>query len=81
MGMSLGMLVLVLYYSIKIKGLGGWLHELASRRSAWSRSRESADLDRALLLGVANVGMNLVEYVARRCRTACVCTETCTPAS
>src|SRR6478609_8437428 len=28
MGMSVGVLVLVLYYSIKIKGLGGWLHEL-----------------------------------------------------
>ena len=28
MGMSVGVLLLCLYYSIKIKGLGGWLHEL-----------------------------------------------------
>ena len=28
MGLSVGVLILVLYYSIKIKGLGGWLHEL-----------------------------------------------------
>ena len=26
--MAVGVLVLVLYYSIKIKGLGGWIHEL-----------------------------------------------------
>src|SRR5262245_43213372 len=29
-GMSIGTLVLVLYYSVKVKGLGGWLHELAT---------------------------------------------------
>ena len=28
LGMSVGVLLLVLYYSIKIKGLGGWIHEL-----------------------------------------------------
>src|SRR5688572_25993149 len=28
LGMAVGVLVLVLYYSIKIKGLGGWIHEL-----------------------------------------------------
>src|SRR5262245_5636447 len=28
LGMSLGVLVLVFYYSVKIKGLGGWIHEL-----------------------------------------------------
>jgi F-type H+-transporting ATPase subunit a len=28
LGMSLGVLLLCIYYNIKIKGLGGWLHEL-----------------------------------------------------
>ena len=28
LGMSVGVLVLVLYYGIKIKGFGGWIHEL-----------------------------------------------------
>ena len=28
MGLSLGVLILCLYYNIKIKGMGGWIHEL-----------------------------------------------------
>ena len=28
MGLSLGVLILCLYYNVKIKGLGGWIHEL-----------------------------------------------------
>jgi F-type H+-transporting ATPase subunit a len=28
LGMSLGVLILCLYYNIKIKGFGGWIHEL-----------------------------------------------------
>ena len=28
MGLSVGVLLLCLFYNIKIKGLGGWLHEL-----------------------------------------------------
>src|SRR5579864_4614251 len=28
MALSVGVLILCLYYSVKIKGLGGWLHEL-----------------------------------------------------
>ena len=30
MGLSVGVLILVLIYSVKIKGLGGWLYELIS---------------------------------------------------
>jgi F-type H+-transporting ATPase subunit a len=30
LGISLGVLALMLYYSVKIKGLGGFLHELVS---------------------------------------------------
>ena len=65
-GMSLGTLVLVLYYSIKVKGLGGWLHELAvapfgMAKITWNPLTWVA----ALLLGIANVGMNIVEYCGR----------------
>ena len=28
MGLSLGVLLICLYYNVKIKGLGGWIHEL-----------------------------------------------------
>jgi len=65
-GMSLGTLVLVLYYSVKVKGLGGWLHELAvapfgMAKITWNPLTWIA----ALLLGIANVGMNIVEYAGR----------------
>ena len=30
LGMSIGVLLICLYYNIKIKGLGGWLHELVA---------------------------------------------------
>jgi F-type H+-transporting ATPase subunit a len=65
-GMSLGTLVLVLYYSVKVKGLGGWLHELAvapfgMAKITWNPLTWIA----ALLLGIANVGMNIVEYCGR----------------
>jgi F-type H+-transporting ATPase subunit a len=30
LGLSLGVLVLCLIYSVKIKGLGGWAHELVT---------------------------------------------------
>ena len=32
--MSIGVLLLCLYYNVKIKGFGGWVHELFTARSA-----------------------------------------------
>ena len=47
-----GMLALVFYYNIKIKGLGGWVHEtLAAPFGIW--------------LAPFNVLLNLIEYIAR----------------
>jgi F-type H+-transporting ATPase subunit a len=53
-GMALGIFVLMLYYSIKIKGLGGWLHELIS-----------APFGAHPLLWIPNLGLNIIEYVAK----------------
>jgi F-type H+-transporting ATPase subunit a len=65
-GMSLGTLLLVLYYSVKIKGLGGWLHELATAPFGMANvTWNPLTWIGALLLGVANVGMNIVEYCSR----------------
>ncbi|TCS35564.1 F-type H+-transporting ATPase subunit a [Paucimonas lemoignei] len=51
-GMSLGVLALSLYYGIKVKGLGGWLHELfAAPFGIW--------------LAPFNFLLNLVEYAAK----------------
>ncbi|MCS6944654.1 MAG: F0F1 ATP synthase subunit A [Sutterellaceae bacterium] len=54
LGMSLGVLLLMLYYGIKIKGFGGWLHELfcAPFGAKW-------------YLYPANLGLNLIEYAAK----------------
>jgi F-type H+-transporting ATPase subunit a len=65
-GLALGVLLLVLYYSVKIKGLGGFLHELASAPFGMVKiSANPLSWLGALLLGFANVGMNIVEYLGR----------------
>jgi F-type H+-transporting ATPase subunit a len=52
MGMSLGVLAVVLYYNLKIKGVGGWVHELfAAPFGIW--------------LAPANLLLNIIEYAAR----------------
>jgi len=54
LGMALGVLLLSLYYNIKIKGLGGWAHELIS-----------APFGDHFLLYPFNLFMQLVEFVAK----------------
>ncbi|HYD95093.1 MAG TPA: F0F1 ATP synthase subunit A [Noviherbaspirillum sp.] len=52
LGMSLGVLAVVIYYNLKIKGVGGWLHEwLAAPFGIW--------------MAPFNVLLNLIEYLAR----------------
>lgn len=66
LGMSLGVLLLVFYYSIKIKGLGGWAHELTCAPFGMVKlSFNPLTWIGALLLVIANVGMNIVEYVSK----------------
>ena len=60
LGLSVSVLVMCLFYNIKIKGLGGWAHELVcapfgtSKNPVW-----------ALLLGVVNFLMQMIEFVAK----------------
>ena len=52
LGISLGVLALMIYYSVKIKGLGGWVHELfAAPFGIW--------------LAPFNLLLNLIEYAAK----------------
>lgn len=52
LGMSLGVLAVVIYYNLKIKGVGGWLHEwLTAPFGIW--------------MAPFNVLLNAIEYVAR----------------
>jgi len=54
MGLSLSVLLLCLYYNVKIKGLGGWVHELFS-----------APFGDKWFLYPVNFLMQLVEFVAK----------------
>lgn len=59
-GISLGVLILMLFYSVKIKGIGGWGHELVSAPFGTSKNPVFA-----ILLGFANLFMQLIEFVAK----------------
>jgi F-type H+-transporting ATPase subunit a len=66
MGLSVGVLILVLIYNIKIKGLGGWLHELCvapfgNIKLSWNPLSWIG----FLLLAIVNVAMQLVEFVSK----------------
>ena len=66
LGMSVGVLLLVLYYSIKIKGLGGWIHELLCAPFGMVKlSFNPLTWLGALLLAIANLGLNIIEYLSK----------------
>ena len=54
LGMSLGVLILCLYYSVKIKGFSGWMHELFT-----------APFGAHPLLWPINFAMQMIEFVAK----------------
>jgi F-type H+-transporting ATPase subunit a len=54
LGMALGVLLLCLYYNIKIKGIGGWVHELFT-----------APFGSHPLLYPVNFAMQMIEFVAK----------------
>lgn len=60
LGLSSAVLVLCLYYSVKIKGMGGWAHELVTAPFGTSKNPVFA-----LILGVVNLAMQIIEYVAK----------------
>jgi len=65
-GLALGVLLLAIYYSVKIKGLGGFLHELSTAPFGMVKiTANPLSWVGALLLFIANFGMNIVEYVGR----------------
>jgi F-type H+-transporting ATPase subunit a len=54
MGLSLSVLLICLFYNVKIKGLGGWIHELFT-----------APFGSHPLLWPFNFGMQIIEFVAK----------------
>jgi F-type H+-transporting ATPase subunit a len=60
MGMAVAVLLICIYYNIKIKGAGGWAHELVSAPFGTSKNPIFA-----VILGVINFAMQLIEFVAK----------------
>ena len=60
MGLSVSVLAICLIYNVKIKGIGGWSHELVTAPFGTSKNPIFA-----LLLGVANFAMQMMEFVAK----------------
>jgi len=54
MGLSVSILLLALYYNVKIKGLGGWVHELFT-----------APFGAHPLLWIPNFAMQIIEFLAK----------------
>ena len=72
--LALSVFALMIFYNIKVKGLGGWLHELFASpfgiRPLWASP-----------MLIASTCCSTRSSTCRsRCRTACGCTATCTPA-
>src|SRR5450631_1072588 len=66
LGMALAVLMLSLYYGIKIKGLGGYVKDLlvAPFGSVHVTGNPLTWLG-AVALGLANFGLNIIEYVSK----------------
>jgi F-type H+-transporting ATPase subunit a len=60
MGMAVAVLLICIYYNVKIKGAGGWAHELVSAPFGTSKNPIFA-----LLLGVVNFAMQMIEFIAK----------------
>jgi F-type H+-transporting ATPase subunit a len=60
MGLSVSVLLVCLVYNVKIKGLGGWAHELVSAPFGTSKNPLFA-----IVLGIVNFAMQIVEFIAK----------------
>ncbi len=60
LGLSSTILLVCFFYSLKIKGIGGWSHELVTAPFGGSKNPIAA-----LVLGVLNFAMQIIEFVAK----------------
>jgi F-type H+-transporting ATPase subunit a len=66
LGMSIAVLLICVYYNVKIKGLGGWGHELISAPfGSVKLSANPLTWVGFLLMSVANFAMQIVEFFAK----------------
>jgi F-type H+-transporting ATPase subunit a len=60
MGLSVSVLLICLYYNLKIKGIGGWAHELVTAPFGTSKNPVFA-----VIMGILNFAMQMIEFVAK----------------
>ncbi len=60
LGLSVSVLLICLFYNIKIKGIGGWTHELISAPFGTSKNPVFA-----VILAVVNIAEQLISFVAK----------------
>jgi len=60
MGLSVSVLLICLFYNIKVKGLGGWAHELVSAPFGSSKNPVFA-----VILAIVNIAEQLISFVAK----------------
>ncbi|MES2583790.1 MAG: F0F1 ATP synthase subunit A [Pseudomonadota bacterium] len=60
MGLSVSVLFICLFYNIKIKGMGGWAHELVTAPFGTSKNPIFA-----VILGVVNIAEQLISFTAK----------------
>jgi len=58
--LALSVWLLMLFYNVKVKGIGGWAHELVSAPFGSSKNPFFA-----IVLGIVNFAMQIVEFVAK----------------
>jgi len=72
-GLALGVFTLIIYYSLKIKGPGGFVKELTGAPF------QTSIVPLKPLTWVANFILEVVDLIASRPRSPCDCSATCTP--
>ena len=60
MGLSVGVLLVCLFYNLKIKGMGGWAHELVTAPFGTSKNPIFA-----VVMGVLNLAMQVIEFISK----------------
>ena len=60
LGLSSTILLVCFFYNLKIKGLGGWGHELVTAPFGGSKNPIAA-----VVLGILNFAMQIIEFVAK----------------
>lgn len=60
MGLSISVLLICLFYNVKIKGVGGWAHELVTAPFGTSKNPVFA-----VIMGVLNLAMQIIEFIAK----------------